>query len=299
MIISKLLEEKRNKITVSSLLTLIKFRLSLAITISAVTGWLLSSGTGINRLSMLCSGIFFLTAGSAVLNQYTERDLDAKMQRTSRRPIVKNVISGKTALAILSLLITIGSLLLLAAGTVPFILGLSGIFLYNILYTNLKKLTFLAIIPGALVGSIPPLIGYTAAGGNIFEEKILFFSAFMFLWQIPHFLLLLIRYGNEYQYAGFRTLYDFAGVSQIRKITLVWIVISSLLLGFYLFVLSAFSLLFSSLFSSVTGIYIFFMFFGLTAVKSSGDNKKIFMLFNIYSFLIMILLAVTSITNTL
>jgi protoheme IX farnesyltransferase len=248
---------------------------------------------------MLCSGIFFLTAGSAVLNQYTERDLDAKMARTSRRPIVKNVISGKTALAVLILLITSGSLLLLATGTVPFILGLSGIFLYNFLYTSLKKLTFLAIIPGALVGSIPPLIGFTSAGGNILEERILFFSAFMFLWQVPHFLLLLIRYGSEYQDAGFRTLYDFAGVSQIRKITLIWIVISSLLLGVYLFALSTFSLLFASLFSSVTGIYILLLFLGLADVKSSWDNKRVFMLFNIYSFLIMILLAVTSITNTL
>jgi protoheme IX farnesyltransferase len=135
------------------------------------------------------------------MNQYTEREQDAIMSRTMERPIAAKKISLRFAFRVFSLLLLSGSCLLLLNGFIPFALGCLGVILYNLLYTSLKKITVLAIIPGALVGAIPPHIGYTSAGGTVLNNKILYFSVFMFLWQIPHFWLLLLRYGKEYQAA--------------------------------------------------------------------------------------------------
>ena len=109
-------------------------------------------------------------------------------------------------------------------------LGLVNVLLYNVVYTGLKKVTALAIIPGALVGAVPPLIGYTAAGGGVTDTIIILFALFMFLWQMPHFWLLLARYGSEYEKAGIRTLYGSLNSDQIRRLVMVWIIRSSLLL---------------------------------------------------------------------
>jgi heme o synthase len=95
---------------------------------------------------------------------------------------------------------------------------------YNGIYTPLKKINPLAIIPGSLVGSIPPAVGWTAAGGNILDPQIIILSFFFFIWQIPHFWLLLLIFGKDYENAGFPTLMQIFSSDQLARITFIWIV---------------------------------------------------------------------------
>jgi len=134
------------------------------------------------------------------------------------------------AIVIAVALLVSGSLLLAFTGRMPFILGLVNVLLYNVIYTGLKKRTTLAILPGALVGAIPPVIGYTSAGGAMTDTVIMFFALFMFLWQIPHFWLLLVRHGSEYEKAGFKTPFSTTDGGKIKHIVFIWIIVSSLAL---------------------------------------------------------------------
>ncbi len=278
----------------SDYLSLVKFRLSLAVAFSAATGYLVYNSCPRFDFILLISGIFFLTCGSAALNQYTEREQDAIMKRTMHRPVASKRISAGSAVTISAVLIITGSLLLLPTGLRPFILGCFGIILYNFLYTSLKKVTLLAIIPGALVGSVPPLIGYTAAGGMILNDKILFFTTFMFLWQIPHFWLLLMSYGKEYQDAGFKTIYDHMNYKQIRLLTLSWIVLWSLILVLFAYYAGVLISFFTIILFFLTAVFI--VLFLVFLFSGNGDKglKYSFALLNLYSLLIMLILIADS-----
>ncbi|MDQ1265068.1 MAG: heme o synthase [Bacteroidota bacterium] len=102
-------------------------------------------------------------------------------------------------------------------------LGAFAIFWYNIVYTPLKMKSALAIIPGALVGSIPPFIGWTAGGGDIMNPPVWALALFFFIWQIPHFWLLLMVYEDDYKKAGFPVLTEIFSIQQLKRITFIWI----------------------------------------------------------------------------
>jgi protoheme IX farnesyltransferase len=111
----------------------------------------------------------------------------------------------------------------MSSGLLALSLGLLNLIWYNAVYTPLKKVTALAIIPGSLVGAIPPIVGWIAGGGNIFDPQIILISFFFFIWQIPHFWLLLMVLDKDYQQAGFPTLTQIFNQQQLGRITFVWI----------------------------------------------------------------------------
>lgn len=287
-------EKSNYNIRLKDYLSLVKYKLSLAVAFSSVTGYFIFSNRPGSGFLPMVLGICFLTAGSAILNQYTERNQDALMPRTMKRPITSKIIPERTALIIMSLLLTSGSILLVSNGIIPFVFGCTGILMYNLIYTFLKKKTVLAIIPGALVGSIPPLIGYTSAGGTTPNNEIIFFSIYLFLWQIPHFWLLLLQFGKEYQNAGFRTIYDFMNEKEIRALILIWIFLSISGLSYFVITRRLFtgSLTIISIFT-----LLFIILFPVLFRAPNGINKQrfAFILFNLFSFGIMILLIIDSI----
>jgi protoheme IX farnesyltransferase len=279
---------------ISDYLSLVKFRLSLAVAFSAATGYLVyNSHPGFDFI-LLFSGVLLLTSGSAALNQYTEREQDAMMKRTMYRPVASKRISAGSAVNISAVLIITGCLLLLSTGLNPFILGCCGIILYNLIYTCLKKVSPLALIPGAMVGSVPPLIGYASAGGMVLNDKILFFTAFMFIWQIPHFWLLLMSYGKEYQDAGFKTIYDHMNYRQIRILTLSWIVFWSLILVLFAYYAGVFISFFTIILFSLTAVFIALFLVFLFSGNGNKGLKYSFALLNLYSFFIMVILIADS-----
>ncbi len=273
---------------------LTRWKLSLAVAFSALTGYLIFAGDVHGSLLPVAAGVFLLSAGASALNQYTERKSDALMGRTAGRPLPSGRMNPVTAAGMAFLLIVSGSILLGINGLLPVMLGLVNVLLYNIVYTGLKKATPLAIIPGALVGAVPPLIGYTAAGGMVTDTIIILFALFMFLWQMPHFWLLLARYGSEYEKAGIKTVYSSMNSDQIRRLVMVWIIGSSLLL----WILTAISLPFpvpvAVLLLVLNIVFILLFRRIIQAPEAEQRSKNAFILINSFSLLVMIILIAMS-----
>jgi len=273
---------------------LTRWKLSLAVAFSALTGYLIFAGDVHGSLLLVSAGVFLLSAGASALNQYTERKSDALMGRTAGRPLPSGRMNPVTAVLMALLLLASGGVILSFTGLLPLTLGLVNVLLYNVVYTGLKKVTALAIIPGALVGAVPPLIGYTAAGGGVTDTIIILFALFMFLWQMPHFWLLLARYGSEYENAGIRTVYGSMTSDQIRRMVMVWIIGSSLLL----WILTAISLPFPAPVAVLLLVLniVFILLFRKTIQAPGAEqrSKNAFILINSFSLLVMIILIAVS-----
>jgi len=95
-------------------------------------------------------------------------------------------------------------------------------FWYNAVYTPLKRKSAFAVFPGALVGAMPPFIGWWAAGGPLFDNHIMILSLVFFIGQIPHFWLLMQKYGRDYQQAGFPIIEEKLSKAQINRLITVW-----------------------------------------------------------------------------
>lgn len=291
---------------------LTKWKLSLAVAFSAVTGYLIFDGTagiGLSEvvigtglpdmpvgtgLIKVAAGVFLLSAGAAALNQYTERKRDTLMARTAGRPLPSGHMIPGTAVAVALLLLVSGSLLLGFSGLLPLALGLANVLLYNVVYTGLKKVTALAIIPGALVGAVPPLIGYTAAGGGVTDTVIILFALFMFLWQMPHFWLLLVRYGGEYEKAGIKTIYGSMSSDQINRLIIVWITGSSLLLWILTGIFKPFDLPVAVLLLVLNIVFIAAFRRVIKVSEAESRSRNAFILINSFSLLIMLILIAVS-----
>lgn len=174
------------------------------------------------------------------------------------------------------------------------LLGLSNIVFYNLIYTPLKTRSWLAIIPGALVGAVPPLIGWTSAGFYIFHPNAIFIATFVFLWQIPHFWLLMIKYGKEYELAGFSSISKILNERQIKSVVFGWGVITSLFL--MLFPLFGFSLKPILLVLLIAINFLFITMFHRFLFKENSPKtiRKAFILINSYAMAVFLFLVINA-----
>ena len=151
-------------------------------------------------------GTTLVGAGTAALNHYIERSSDAKMRRTSARPLPLGALHPAEALVFGSALILAGGIyLLLFSNLLACSLALLTTLLYLGLYTPLKKHTTWATAIGAFPGAIPPLVGWAAARGSLNEGAWILF-AILFLWQFPHFYAIAWMYREDYARAGIQML---------------------------------------------------------------------------------------------
>lgn len=206
------------------LLELTKIRITSFVTVTTVFGFIIAADELNTKVIAPTLGILLMACSSAVINHYQERKTDALMDRTKNRPIPSGKISPNNALLIALVLFVAGSITLyFGANLLAWALALLNLVWYNGIYTPLKKRNALAIIPGSMVGAIPPAVGWVAAGGNLFDPRILIISFFFFIWQIPHFWLLLLVFGGDYEKAGFPTLTQIFNSDQLARITFIWI----------------------------------------------------------------------------
>lgn len=278
-------------ISLNSVLALMKYKVSMAVTFTAITGYIVHAGSLDLHLIFLVLGVFILAGGSSALNEFQESKYDAVMERTRQRPIPSGAISPRQALMI-SILVIISGLFSLYAffGIIPFLLGLFNIVWYNLIYTNLKRITPFAVVPGALVGAVPAFIGWTAAGGSVFSPTIIFIGFFLFIWQIPHFWLLMLKYGKEYEVAGFPTINEAINPANLKRIIFSWIIATSFASGLIpLFLTNMSRTFFFAVF--VLNILFVGIFTRLSFGKSVDLNlKKSFISMNVYMLLVMIML---------
>lgn len=215
---------KSLKENIDILLELGKVRITFFVAVSTSAGFLQHAGKFTWDILLPSLGVFILACGSSAFNHYQERKTDALMDRTKGRPLPSGRISETNALIYASSLVLIGlALIYFSSNITAMLLGVTALIWYNIIYTPLKKKYALAVVPGALIGAIPPVIGWAASGGFPFDYKILAIALFFFIWQIPHFWLLLLIYYKDYQKAGFPTLNKTFSESQLSRITYIWI----------------------------------------------------------------------------
>jgi heme o synthase len=206
----------------AALLELTKLRISAASTFTAATGYLALRHSLDRGLISVLMGTLLLAMASSALNEVQEHDLDALMERTRNRPIPRGAVNPATAMFFAMLLAVAGFALLLVHGWTPALLGLLAVVWYNGFYTPLKRVSAFAVVPGSLIGALPPAIGWTAAGGLLSDPAILALAFVIFLWQVPHFWLLALMHHEGYERAGFPTLSKHFREPQILRLIFTW-----------------------------------------------------------------------------
>jgi protoheme IX farnesyltransferase len=208
-------------------LELSKLKIMLPVSLTGFTGYFLFDSHITIKLFVVTSGILLMAVSASVLNQMQEVEPDSKMDRTKNRPIPSGKIMPHHALILfLGTFITGTAILYTAASLNAALIGLITVLWYNGIYTWSKKITAFAVIPGAITGALPPLIGWVAAGGGAWDKSIIFVEFMFFIGQVPHFWLLMLKYGEEYEKAGFPSLTRILRRSQINRLTFTWVVIS-------------------------------------------------------------------------
>lgn len=275
------------------ILQLGKARISLPIALSALTGWALQNGTiGLQGL-YLSIGVFLISCSSSAINHLQEHKIDAKMPRTQNRPIPSGKISPSFA-AVIALCYFISGAIILTLHFPPVALIASILTLvsYNGFYTPLKKLTAFAVVPGSLVGALPPYIGWLAAGGNLTNPTIFIVAIFFFIGQIPHFWLLLLMFGKEYKLVNYPSLTDIFSENQIKRLSYTWILSTiAVALIIALKVMIGHTVIFILLF------YIFYLLFSTTTqlfVKKNLAVRSTFFKLNFLYLFMMIALIIDS-----
>jgi heme o synthase len=173
--------------------------------ITAIAGFLLASKGYVNFALLLAMlvGISLVVASGCVFNNYIDRDIDAKMERTKHRALVKGTISGMSAIIYGATLFALG-VLVLALNTNPLTVGLAlgGFFFYVVVYSLWgKRGTVYGTVIGSISGAVPPVVGYCAVSNNFDLGAILLF-VILILWQMPHFFAIAMYRVDEYAAAG-------------------------------------------------------------------------------------------------
>ncbi|MDR3625830.1 MAG: protoheme IX farnesyltransferase [Ignavibacteriaceae bacterium] len=278
---------------INTVTELMKLRITTFVTLTTIFGFICYAGKITMDIIAPAIGILLLSSGSAVINHYQERFTDALMKRTHNRPIPSGKISAGNALALALILVLSGSaVLFIGSGLAALCIGLLNLFWYNGIYTPLKRKSALAIIPGSLVGALPPMVGWAAAGGSILDPQILILGFFFFIWQIPHFWLLLLIFGKDYEQAGFPTLTQIFSMRQLSRITFIWIAstfAASTLLPMFGLVKNYI------IYSGIIAAGIWLLWNALRLLKPANENmwfRLAFREINIFAILVVLLLSI-------
>jgi protoheme IX farnesyltransferase len=187
---------------------LIKARLSCLVLLTTLVGFYVGSRGTMDYLLMIHTllGTGLVAGGAAALNQLLERKHDARMRRTEDRPLPSGRLQPDTVLMFGGFCSVAGLVYLaLAVNLLTSALGAITLSSYLFVYTPLKRVTSLNTAVGAIPGALPPLMGWTAARGEINAEGWSLF-AILFFWQLPHFLAIAWMYRDDYAAAGFKML---------------------------------------------------------------------------------------------
>ena len=198
------------RFALADLWQLTKPRIAVMVVVTAAAGFLLDARLVFEWPLFLhaMAGTALLAAGAGTLNQWWEREFDRAMKRTAGRPLPAGRMAPATALWI-GVAFTLGGLawLVVAVNALTALLGVITLVGYLVLYTPAKRVTSLATILGAFPGAVPPMMGWTAAHGDLAPGAWVLFGI-LFFWQLPHFLAIAWMYRDDYREAGFPMLTD-------------------------------------------------------------------------------------------
>lgn len=263
---------------ISDYYQLTKPGITMTVTISMLVGFVLGSGATVDFVVMFHAllGTYLIAAGTGAHNQFMERKLDGLMKRTAKRPLPDQRITSRNG-KIFSLVLIFSGLLYLilmvnpVAGAVSFMTTL----LYLGAYTPMKQVSPINVAIGAVPGALPPVGGWAAATGNIFEPGMWILFAIVFLWQVPHVLSIAWLCKDDYSSAGFKMLpkNDHKGY-----ITAFWATLCTLLLlpvSYALYHIEVAGTLFLVLSLLIAAGFLFYA--GKFTLERSKANAKKFM----------------------
>jgi protoheme IX farnesyltransferase len=247
-----------------------KFVLSFAVSLSALFAYIMAKGEIGLDMFLATFSVLLVAMGVSTLNQVQEYREDSKMERTKNRPIAAGRMSPRTGTIIAVVLILISFALIYS------LLGLTGInffafafIWYNLMYTPLKKRSALAVVPGAILGVIPPAIGWLVAGHTLFELEFIALAVYYFIWQVPHFWLLVMLFHGDYKDGGYPTAMRLFGEGTLQRLTFVWLILT-IHAGIYLvYTFHVYSMITVAL-AAVLGIWAF-----LTSIKLLKKEFKL------------------------
>lgn len=197
-----------NKKMIKGYYELMKPSILYLVLVTTLLGYYLGNNGQIHwiKLIELLLGVGMVCAGSAALNHYLEREYDSKMRRTKNRPLPLKTIKPAQALQFGIVLTIIGiAILYIQINILTAFLSLLTTFLYIMVYTPMKRTSWLNTTFGAIPGAMPPLGGWAAATGHLnFDAGILFLI--LFIWQHPHFYAIAWMYKEDYKDGGFQML---------------------------------------------------------------------------------------------
>ena len=205
-----------------------KLGIVLLVLVSACAGFMLAAPLGAEfpwrQGGAVLLGVMLLSCGASALNQVQERERDALMGRTANRPLPSGRLSLAQGTLFAALALVTGAMVLwLGVGGTAGALGLAAASFYNGLYTPwLKPTSPFAAVPGAVPGSLPPVIGWVAGGGSLTDAGALILFGVLFLWQMPHFWALALRYRADYASGGFPMVSEAVGVEGTARLILLY-----------------------------------------------------------------------------
>ncbi len=269
----------------------------MSVALSALTGYVLFSGNVDRKGWLLMLGVFLMACSASVINHWQERHVDAQMPRTKNRPIPSGKIKAFHALILAAGIALTGSAVMyLSNPIIVMVLSWVTLFFYNVVYTPLKKVSAYAVVPGSIIGALPPVIGWVGAGGSVNSEIILLVAAFFFIGQIPHFWLLMLMFGEQYKLAKLPSLSQIFNEEQIKRVTYSWIITTAVAAFLIiLFVINNKVIVFLLL------IYIFYFLFSLARELIVQEKRKVrlsFLKLNILYLSMMIFLIVDGLLRT-
>jgi protoheme IX farnesyltransferase len=191
--------------------SLTKPRIVLMVLVTVGVGFLLGARKSAHpaTLTLTLLGTALVAAGASTLNQWWERERDARMRRTSNRALPSGKLSSaEAALFGVALAVAGGLILLMGVNFLAAAVAVATLLLYVLVYTPLKPRTTLNTAVGAIPGALPPVIGWAGATGTLGIESLALFLI-VFLWQFPHFLAIAWIYREDYQRGGMKMLPEF------------------------------------------------------------------------------------------
>jgi protoheme IX farnesyltransferase len=202
-----------------------KFVLSFAVSLSALFAYIMAKGEIGFDMILATFSVLLVAMGVSTLNQVQEYREDSKMERTKNRPIAAGRMSPRTGYMISA------GLILVSLALIYSLLGLTGVnffmfafIWYNAMYTPLKKKSALAVVPGAILGVIPPAIGWLVAGESLLTLEFMALAVYYFIWQVPHFWLLVMLFHGDYKDGGYPTAMRLFGQASLQRLTFVWLI---------------------------------------------------------------------------
>jgi heme o synthase len=271
-------------------LELSKSRIVMMVLITTASGYLFAAQR-VDWMLLLNTllGTALVAAGTNALNQYIERDHDAKMRRTRLRPLPDGRISPRAALLFSIAISILGTLYLgVMVNWLTAALGAFTLTTYIFIYTPLKRVSTICTLIGAIPGAIPPLMGWTAATGILGTGGWIVF-AILFFWQLPHFMAISWMYRDDYARGGFAMLSvrDDDGRATARHAVFYSFALLTVSVLPPLFGLSTFVYLGGAVLAGAALTYASFAFL---AARTPVRARRLFMASNIYLIVMMALL---------